>query len=129
MTAEQAWDQMRYLSKLLRARQPIPNDLADFVADAIEAIEGKDLEDKAKGKAFTDELCLTALNRRKVDISIRDLQVERDFGDDLSQNKFTARMAAIEGVTPGTILNRMREADNERRKELLELSQFGEHND
>lgn len=129
MTAEQAWDQMRYLSKLLRARQPIPNDLADFVADAIEAIEGKELDDKSKGKAFTDELGLTALNRRKVDISIRDLQVERDFGDDLSQNKFTARMAEIEGVTPGTILNRMREADIERSKELMELGQLGEHND
>lgn len=115
MTADQAWDKLRHLAKLLRARQPIPDDLADFIAAAVEATEGKDIEDRRKAKAFTDELGLTALNRRKIEIPLQEVQIERDFGDDPSQNKLASRLAEIYSVTPSTILGRMREAEEERR--------------
>lgn len=125
MTSDQAWDQLRYLAGLLRDRQPIPDDLADYLAGAIEATEGKDLPDKAKAKAFTDELELTANNRRKAEIDTRDVQVERDFGDDPSQNAFAARVAGIYQVTPSTILNRLREEEAEEHKDIEELRRLG----
>lgn len=121
MTSEQAWDQLRNLARLLRDRQPIPDELADFLADAIEATEGKDLPDKAKAKALTDELELTANNRRKIDIEPRDVQLERDFGDDPSQNAFASRVADIYQVTPSTILNRLQDAAEEEQKDIQEL--------
>ena len=115
MTADQAWDKLRHLAKLLRARQPIPDDLADFIAAAVEATEGKDIEDRRKAKALTDELGLTALNRRKIEIPLQEVQIERDFGDDHSQNKFASRLAEFYSVTPSTILGRMHEAEEESR--------------
>ncbi|WP_153146455.1 hypothetical protein [Dechloromonas sp. H13] len=124
MTADQAWDQLRYLARLLRARQPIPDELADFIADAIEATEGKNIEATKKGKAFTDELELTARNRRKIEIPLRDLGVEHDFGDDPSENAFASRMANSYQVGETTIRNRLDELDEERRKEAAELSKY-----
>jgi hypothetical protein len=116
MTADQAWDNLRHLAKLLRARLPIPDDLADFIAVAVEATEGKDIEDRRKAKALTDELGLTALNRRKIEIPLQEVQIERDFGDDPSQNKFASRLAEHYSVTPSTILGRVHEAEEERRR-------------
>lgn len=124
MTADQAWDQLRYLARLLRARQPIPDELADLIADAIEATEGKNIEPAQKGKAFTDELELTARNRRKTDIPLRDLGVEHDFRDDPSGNAFASRMADIYKVAPSTIRNRLANLEEERRKEAAELSKY-----
>lgn len=125
MTSDEAWDSLRHLAKLLRDRQPIPDDLADYLADAIEASEGKDLADKAKAKALTDELELTANNRRKIDLNCQDVQVERDFGDDPSQNAFAARVAEIYNVTPSTVLNRLHEAEEAEKKDIEELRQLG----
>jgi hypothetical protein len=116
---------LRDLAGLLRDRKPIPDELADFLADAIEATAGKNLPDKTKGKAFTDELELTANNRRRAEIGWQDVEVERDFGDDASQNKFAARLAEIHQVTPSTILNRLQEADEERKKDIEELRRLG----
>ncbi len=125
MTSDQAWDRLRDLAGLLRDRKPIPDELADFLADAIEATASKNLPDKTKGKAFTDELELTANNRRRAEIGWQDVEVERDFGDDASQSKFAARLAEIHQVTPSTILNRLQEADEERKKDIEELRRLG----
>ena len=121
MTSEQAWDKLRQLASLLRHRQPIPDDLADFIADAIEASACKELPDKAKAKALTDELELTANNRRRAVIDRRDVLLERYFGDDLSQTKFAARLGGIYQVTPSTVLNRLHEAEEEERKNIEDL--------
>ena len=113
-SARVAWARMRRLAGLLRARQPIPDDLADFVADAIEAAEGKPLTDVRKAKAFTDELELTARNRRKRDLTPAEAQVERDFrvpgAEYPSQTKAAKHISRALGLSESTVINRLREA-------------------
>lgn len=124
MTADQAWDQLRYLAGLLRDRQPIPDELADFLADAIEASEGKPLADVAKAKALTDELGLTAQNRRKIDIPLLEIRAERDFGDGdepPSQNQAAKLIGQSYGVSQATAINRLRDLDDLERQGIEEL--------
>lgn len=129
MTANDAWDQMRYLAQLLRDRKPIPDDLADFLADAIEASEAKTVEDKKKAKAFTDELGLTANNRRKIDFTAADAQLERDFGmpGDAypSQSSSAVHTAEKFMVSRSTVINRLREADESTRSDIELLRRSG----
>lgn len=54
-----------HFAQLLRRREQIPGNLADYIADAIEASMGKPTLRRAK--AFTDELHLTTNNRRPAD--------------------------------------------------------------
>lgn len=110
-----AWRRMRHLAELLRAGQPIPADLAAFVADAIEAVEGKPITDARKAKAFTDELELTARNRRKLDLTPEEAQIERNFSVPSdgypSQTKAAKHISKALGLSESTVINRLREAE------------------
>ena len=57
-----AVDALRIAAEYLRRREALPDNLADWLADAIEASMGK--PDKENGRALLLELGLTAANRR-----------------------------------------------------------------
>ena len=128
-----AWDRLRQLAQLLRDRQQIPIELADFVADAIEASEGKELEPKKKLKALGDELGLTANNRQKVSLSAADVRVIQDFdiNDDgpASQTETAKVIAARFGISESTVVNRVREADAQTREDIEYLQSLGDPDD
>jgi len=60
--ADAAAKLLRFAIEPLRKGEPVPTPLAELLADAIEASVGK--PEKYRGKSLTDELYLTAPNRR-----------------------------------------------------------------
>jgi len=59
------------LAKQLRNRETVSHELADWVADAVEASMGK--EENKRAKAFTDELGLTGGGNRRKAVSYIEL--------------------------------------------------------
>ena len=59
------------LAKQLRNREVVSYELADWMADAIEASMGKD--EKKRAKEFTDELGLTVIGSRRKAVSYIEL--------------------------------------------------------
>lgn len=127
-----AWDRLRKLAQLLKDRQPIPREMADFVADAILAVESKDTDDVAKAKKLTDELGLTALNRRRLNLTAADAQLERDFGvpgDDYPSQTAAARHIAKQfGISERTAHSRLQEAEEKTARDLAELRRAHQKN-
>lgn len=128
---------MRHLAELLRARKPIPDRLADSIAKAIEQAEREadSTSDRMKEKLTDDKLALilgrsllgsTRPAGRPNVLTPNDAAITRSFEvheDRGASNTETAKyLARTQGVSETTAHNKLREYDEERRKEWKELS-------
>lgn len=131
--------QLQYLAKLLRSRQPIPDDLADSIATMIEAGEQaivktescrrELLTDREKATIFAGKIIGSRVGAPAKSLSAAEAQVERDFGlpgDGYpSQNRSAEHIAKVFKVSKQTAINRLREAEEATRLDLEWLSEHG----
>ena len=126
------WGEMRCLAKLLRDRKPIPDGLADFIANAIDGAEQaarkaekhNPMSDGQKAKVLTNKLGLTSsrVGAPSKEITSQEAEVERDFGDFPSAKKTWAHIAKLGSkCSLGTARNRLKQADEERKTEIREI--------
>jgi hypothetical protein len=128
-----AWVEMRSLAKLLRDRKPIPDKLADFIANAIDGAENAEaraekhnpLDANQKAKVFTNKLGLTSsqVGARSKGMNWQEAEVEHDFGDFSSERKAKQHIAKLGGFGVGTAGNRLKQADKERQAEVREMQE------
>lgn len=92
------------LAKQLRNREIVSYELADWMADAIEASMEKPEEKLAK--AFTDELGLTVIGSRRKSVSYLDVGPEVDNLIDSGMSKTAAfeEVAANYGIVKNTVV-------------------------
>jgi hypothetical protein len=113
--ADAAADALLILAQYLRRGEAVPSELAKYLADAIEASMEK--PSKARGKAFTDELHLTANNRRPVGYwleigqAIEEL-ISNGHSNEIAKAKIVEKYGISE-KTAANYLDRYREAINE----------------
>ena len=100
---EAAKDALLIAAGYIKRGVPLPGNLADHIAGAIEAAMAKPKERRAK--ALTDELSLSAVNRRpKADWALVGADVERHISEEANEDKALLDMSDKYGISKSTTL-------------------------